>query len=174
MIRFALTCPSDHQFDSWFQSGEAFDRLRQAAQIVCPYCGAVEIEKSLMAPSVVTAPSPSARPSTGTAPDIPSAERSGALPSSETLPHPAQGPGAGSLSKASTPMDQAIAQMRREVEANSEYVGLNFAREARAIHEGDAPARAIYGEARPQEARKLIEDGVPVAPLPFFPPRKTH
>ena len=64
--------------------------------------------------------------------------------------------------------------MRRQVEDNSEYVGLNFATEARAIHDGDKPNRAIYGEARADEARKLIEDGVPVAPLPFMPRRKTN
>ncbi len=51
---------------------------------------------------------------------------------------------------------------------------MNFAAEARRIHAGDAPERSIYGEAKPDEARKLIEDGVPVAPLPFIPPRKTN
>ena len=64
--------------------------------------------------------------------------------------------------------------MRRQVEANSEYVGVNFVTEARAIHDGEAPERAIYGEARPEEARKLMEDGIPVAPLPFLPRRKAN
>jgi len=64
--------------------------------------------------------------------------------------------------------------MRREVEENSEYVGLNFATEARRMHEGFAPHRSIYGEARFDEARKLLEEGVPVAPLPFMPARKTN
>lgn len=71
-------------------------------------------------------------------------------------------------------VEAALAELRRQVEANSEYVGLGFAAEARAIHEGDAPARSIYGEARPDEARKLLEDGVPVAPLPFLPQRKAN
>ncbi len=70
--------------------------------------------------------------------------------------------------------EAALAELRRQIEANSEYVGMNFAAEARAIHDGDAPARSIYGETRPDEARKLIEDGVPVAPLPFVPGRKTN
>ena len=43
-------------------------------------------------------------------------------------------------------------------------MGRNFAREARAIHEGLAPERSIIGEANPAEARALIEDGIPVAP----------
>ena len=64
--------------------------------------------------------------------------------------------------------------LRRQVEENSEYVGVNFVTEARRMHQGDAPERAIYGEARPEEAKRLIEDGVPIAPLPFFPARKTN
>ena len=70
--------------------------------------------------------------------------------------------------------EQALSAMRRHVEENSDYVGLSFAKEARAIHDGDAPERSIYGEAKPDEAKKLIEDGVPVAPLPFLPKRKTN
>ncbi|QYX56075.1 DUF1178 family protein [Roseovarius sp. SCSIO 43702] len=66
-------------------------------------------------------------------------------------------------------MARAIAEIRKHVEANSDYVGGNFAREARDMHEGVVPERAIHGEARPEEARRLIEDGVPIAPLPFTP-----
>jgi hypothetical protein len=68
----------------------------------------------------------------------------------------------------------ALARLRDEVEKGSEYVGMNFVAEARAIHAGDAPERSIYGEARPDEARALIEDGVPVAPLPFLPRAKAN
>ena len=78
------------------------------------------------------------------------------------------------LAAPGTEAERALAVLRRQVEENSEYVGLNFAAEARAIHEGDAPARSIYGEARAEEARRLLEDGVPVAPLPFIPPRKAN
>lgn len=78
------------------------------------------------------------------------------------------------LSAPANPMEEALAALRRQVEENSEYVGLNFAAEARRIHVGEAPERAIYGEARPDEAKKLVEDGVPVAPLPFLPARKTN
>jgi hypothetical protein len=70
--------------------------------------------------------------------------------------------------------EAALAALRREVEANSNYVGLNFVAEARAMHVGDAPERSIYGEARIEDARKLVEDGVPVAPLPFMPMRKVN
>jgi len=70
--------------------------------------------------------------------------------------------------------ERALAELRAHVEQNSEYVGLNFAAEARAIHDGSSPERAIYGEAKIAEARALIEDGVPVAPLPFAPRRKMN
>jgi hypothetical protein len=70
--------------------------------------------------------------------------------------------------------EQAVAEMRKQVEENSEYVGTNFATEARSMHLGDAPERAIFGEAKPEEAKSLIEDGIPVAPLPFVPKRKSN
>ncbi len=72
------------------------------------------------------------------------------------------------------PAEQALEKLREHVEKNSDYVGLRFADEARAMHEGDRPTRAIHGEARPEDARKLIEDGVPVAPLPFIPRQKAN
>jgi hypothetical protein len=72
------------------------------------------------------------------------------------------------------PVEAALQALRQQVEANSDYVGLKFADEARAMHEGRAPTRAIHGEAKLEEARKLIEDGVPVAPLPFIPRQKTN
>jgi len=72
------------------------------------------------------------------------------------------------------PAEAALQALRRQVEANSDYVGLKFADEARAMHEGRAPTRAIHGEAKLEEARKLIEEGVPVAPLPFIPRQKTN
>jgi hypothetical protein len=88
-------------------------------------------------------------------------------PRGEAMPErPLEAPG--------SEVEAALAELRRQIEQNSDYVGLNFAAEARRIHAGDVPVRAIYGEARPDEARALIEDGVPVAPLPFIPGRKTN
>ena len=78
------------------------------------------------------------------------------------------------LRSADTPVEQAIAALKKQIEENSEYVGMNFAAEARRIHHGDAPERAIHGETRLEEAKKLIEEGVPVAPLPFLPARKAN
>ena len=144
MIRYALSCTDGHGFESWFQSAEAFDRLLTAGHVTCAVCGSAEVSKVLMAPSV--------RPGRKAAP----------------------APAAPSLSEPASDAEKAITAMRRQIEANSDYVGLNFAAEARAIHDGDAPERAIYGEARMDEARKLLEDGVKVAPLPFLPTRKAN
>lgn len=70
--------------------------------------------------------------------------------------------------------EAALAKMRKHVEENSDYVGLSFANEARAMHEGRAPERAIYGEAALDDARQLIEDGIQVAPLPFMPRQRAN
>ncbi|MEZ5911614.1 MAG: DUF1178 family protein [Paracoccaceae bacterium] len=148
MIRYALKCPDGHRFESWFHSAEAFETLRAGAMLSCPDCGATEIAKELMAPAVRPARNSAAR---------------GAGEAGNAVPEPSE-----------EAMRKALARLRREVEANSEYVGMNFASEARAIHDGLSPERAIHGEARIDEARKLVEDGVPVAPLPFVPKRKVN
>ena len=84
----------------------------------------------------------------------------------------AEAPEVPVLSQPEGELEVAIAELRRKVEENADYVGRDFAREARAMHEGALPHRAIWGETRGEEARALIEEGVPVAPLPFRPRRK--
>lgn len=138
MIRYALKCGEAHRFDGWFGSSDDFDRQRTAAQIGCVVCGSTAIEKDLMAPRV------------------------GAIPGEGTVTG-----GVGALRAAASPAEQALRDLRAKIEATSENVGRAFAAEARRIHEGDAPVRAIIGEARPTEARALIEDGIRIAPLPW-------
>lgn len=148
MIRYSLKCAAEHSFDSWFQSAAAFDALAAAGHVTCPVCGSAEISKTLMAPAV----SPARKSSL--AEPMPSIERP--------------------LSTPANPQEKALAALKAEVEANSDYVGKSFVAEARKMHEGTAPPRAIHGEARLDEAKKLVEDGVPVIPLPFLPPRKLN
>ncbi len=146
MIQYALTCENEHHFDSWFQSGDAFEKLHTAAMVTCAICGSSNIRKSVMAPRIgksIASPKLTAEP-----------ERP--------------------LSAPATTAEQAFKELREKVEANSEDVGKNFATEARKMHHGETPERAIYGEAKPQEAKELIEEGVPVLPLPFMPSRKTN
>ncbi|MEC7764095.1 MAG: DUF1178 family protein [Pseudomonadota bacterium] len=70
--------------------------------------------------------------------------------------------------------DRKIAELKAKVEAEGDYVGQSFAAEARKMHEGETPNRMIYGEANPKEAISLLEDGIPVTPLPFLPTRKAN
>jgi hypothetical protein len=69
---------------------------------------------------------------------------------------------------------EAMGKVRRHVESNFDYVGDAFASEARAIHEGKSEERGIYGEASPAEVKALVADGVPVAPMPPEPAKKTE
>lgn len=147
MIRYSLSCDAGHGFESWFQSADAYATLCASGMVACPVCGSASVEKALMAPAV-----------------RPARAATGQTEPAETRP----------LSTPSTDAERAMATLRAKIEANSEYVGLNFAAEARAIHDGDAPERAIYGEAKPDEAKRLIDDGIPVAALPFMPVRKTN
>jgi hypothetical protein len=78
------------------------------------------------------------------------------------------------LSTPRDPREEALKRLRAEIEANSDYVGLSFAAEARKMHAGEIPTRVIHGEARPDDARALLEEGVPVLPLPFAPVRKVN
>lgn len=87
---------------------------------------------------------------------------------------PAEKTGARPLASPQNDVEAALAEMRRVVEENSEYVGLNFVAEARRMHEGEIDQRAIYGEAKFDEAKALFDEGVPVAPLPFLPQRKVN
>ena len=134
MIRFHLKCDQNHEFESWFQSGAAFDKLTASGMVNCTSCGSTAVTKSIMAPAI----------STSSAIAVPK------------------------------PTDAAIAEMRKKVETNSDYVGSSFVKEARDMHDGITPERAIYGEAKWDDAKKLVEDGIPVVPLPFIPRKKTH
>ncbi|WP_372571322.1 DUF1178 family protein [Ruegeria jejuensis] len=152
MIQYALKCSHGHSFDSWFQSAAAYDKLQAAGMVVCAVCGDVQVEKAIMTPRV--------RPARN-AVDAPN-------PTPET-----QGD-AVPLNVPRNAAEQALAELRKRVEDTSDYVGREFVSEARKMHLGDSPARAIYGEAKLDEARALVEDGVPVAPLPFVPNRKSN
>ncbi|MDO6590138.1 DUF1178 domain-containing protein [Loktanella sp. D2R18] len=134
MIRFHLKCDQGHAFESWFQSGEAFDKLSRTGLITCETCGSTAVRKSIMAPAVSTSA------------DI-------------AAPKPAENP---------------IEKLRDEVESKSDYVGDTFVKEARDMHDGVTPERPIYGEAKLDEAKKLIDDGIPVMPLPFIPRKKAN
>jgi hypothetical protein len=135
MIRYALTCANEDQFEGWFSSSADYDDQERRGLVTCPVCGSAEVRKAPMAPAVARS-------------------REGDSPA------------------------EIAARVRRHIREKFDYVGDGFADEARAIHDGDAPDRPIWGEATPEEAISMAEDGLPVAPLPapFAPaiPRKLN
>lgn len=178
MIRYALKCENGHSFESWFRSAGGYDALRAAGHVSCPVCGATGVDKALMTPQVRPARA-AARPPQDDPQSYPQNHAQNdprTAPPSDPSAAPRQPSGApaGPLSAPASAREAALAELRRRVEANSEYVGLQFATEARKMHAGEAPERPIYGETRIDEARALLEEGVPVAPLPFMPARKTN
>ena len=147
MIRYDLKCAKGCEFESWFASSAAYDALAAAGMVSCAVCGGDNVEKALMAPRVRTA-----RKTAEAAPEAP-------RPSEETAPV-LSAPAGGEV-------ETMLRKLRAEIEAKSDYVGDRFASEARAMYVGDKEHRAIHGEATKDEAKSLMEDGVPVAPLPF-------
>lgn len=165
MIRYALRCGAGHGFDSWFRSADAYEALQRAGRLSCPECGSTAVQKTLMAPQV--------RPGRRKAQAEGIAGTAGPAPAEAGRAASAPPP-PGPLSGAQSAREAALAELRRRIEERSEYVGLGFAAEARRMHAGEAPERPIHGEARLDEARALLAEGVPVAPLPFLPARKAN
>lgn len=145
MIVFDLRCDTGHRFEAWFGSSADYDDQRARGLLACPLCDSHAVEKAVMAPAV--APKGNRRSET------PAGTAAAMLPA-----HPDHAALAAKL-----------AELKRAVESSCDWVGDRFAAEARAIHEGEAEARGIYGKATPDEVRALHEDGIEVAPLPFRP-----
>lgn len=151
MIKFTLRCADGHRFESWFRSAHACDGLLDAGLVTCAVCGGGAVGKAPMAPHVTRGRrNPDARQDTSAVAD----------PATKAA---APGP----LREAPGAAEQALAELRRRIEAQSEYVGHDFVHKAREMQDGLTPERPIHGEARADEARQLLADGVPVIPLPF-------
>ncbi|WP_294538477.1 DUF1178 family protein [uncultured Rhodoblastus sp.] len=141
MIRFSLVCANGHDFESWFASNESYDFQIERDLVTCPHCSVARINKAVMAPAVTR----SIR---------------NALPTKQNVALIGEG-------------DAELRKMARDLHAKivdaTVDVGAEFPAEARKIHDGDAPERAIRGLASPDEARALLEDGVSILPLPILP-----
>ena len=150
MIVFDLSCRQGHVFEAWFGSTDDYEEQRGRGLVNCPICGDGDVAKAVMAPNVAPKGNSAAAP-------VP---MRGGTPAPEEV-------------KA---LLAALARAQAKALEGSEHVGGRFATEARAIHVGDAPERPIHGQATPAEAKALIEDGVPVAPLPLpiVPPDASH
>jgi hypothetical protein len=149
MIRYALKCERDHEFEAWFASSDAYDTLARAGQVTCAICGSTRVGKAIMAPNVVTSRGREAAPAL---PAEAEAETEAKPIATVKAPDPA--------------FLEALKQVRAFVEANAEHVGPRFAEEARKIHYEETPQRAIYGEATADEAKSLYDEGIEFHPLP--------
>ena len=143
MIHYDLICDQGHAFDGWFRDSAAYDAQAERGLVTCAACGSAKVSKQLMAPGI---PVKSNRKS-----DAPAA-----VVSAPVDPRLAE-------------LMKVMREMRKHVEENAEYVGDKFAEEARKIHYEEADARGIYGQATPDEAKALIEEGIAVHPLPRLP-----
>ena len=155
MIVFDLRCAQAHVFEAWFGSSADYEAQRERGLVACPLCGDTTVEKAVMAPAV--APKGNQRRAPASPEPAPAA-----APPSPLAAHPPE------VVKA---MLAALAEVQAKVEANCDYVGDRFADEARAIHHGETESRGIYGEATPEQAAALRDEGIDVAPLPFRPKR---
>ena len=153
MIRYSLRCQKDHEFEAWFRSSADYDKQAADNDVPCPICGDHKIVKAPMAPSIGRAGKDKGAPT----PAAPNA----AAPAEEKV------------QLAADPRQQALIQamreLRKKIVEGSDYVGDKFAEEARKIHYQETEPRGIYGEATPEEAEKLAEEGVEFAPLPPVP-----
>jgi len=155
MIVFDLHCKNtSHVFEIWFGSSSDYEDQKARGLISCPYCGSVEVDKAVMAPNV--AAKANSRSDTA-AP---------AMPVAANQPSPQE-------FKA---MVAKLAEVQARMLEGSEHVGTRFAEEARSMHIGEQEARPIHGQTSVEEARALIEEGVPVAPLllPVRGPKSDH
>jgi hypothetical protein len=151
MIRYQLRCELGHAFESWFQSSAAYETQERRKLVSCPSCGSSKVERAVMAPQIVTG-----------------IGRDSAAPAA--APETPQPPASTSLVLAQErELRVKLKELRDHIMKNADNVGERFAYEARRMHYGDIEHRPIYGEASPDEARALIDEGVEVSPLPVLP-----
>jgi hypothetical protein len=156
MIRYALRCERDHEFESWFQSSSAYESQVKRKLVTCPICGSAKVDKAIMAPRIVGKKG---------------RERATQPPEPTAAPAPEATPsGPTSLLMAQERELRAkLKELRDHIVKTADNVGERFANEARAMHYGDKEHRPIYGEASPDEAKSLIDEGIEVSPLPTLP-----
>jgi hypothetical protein len=151
MIRYALNCHRGHVFESWFANSAAYDKQAKRALIACPVCDSTKVEKAIMAPRLGRAEA--AEPATTPTPP---------QPATQPAPLPVMSPPERELR-------QKLKELREHITKNADYVGQRFPEQARKIHYGEIEHRSIYGEASPDEAKELHEEGIEFHPLPPVP-----
>lgn len=162
MISFDLKCDGAHVFEVWFRSSADYADQSQRRLIVCPVCGSDAVTKAAMAPNVGAKGNAMIASWTSTQTVLPPADA------------PAMIAGAApAIPPAMQAMLALVASAQAEALPRSKWVGRKFAEEARAIHDaGETGETIIHGQATPDEAQALADDGIAVLPLlvPFVPP----
>lgn len=155
MIRYTLRCEKSHEFESWFQSSSAYESQVKRKLVTCPVCGSAKVDKAIMAPRIVgkkgrERTAPAEQPVTSSPETTPAAPTSLMMAQEQEL-------------------RAKLKELRDHIVKNADNVGERFPNEARAMHYGDKEHRPIYGEASPDEAKALIDEGIEVSPLPTLP-----
>jgi hypothetical protein len=159
MIRYSLACERGHEFESWFASSAAYDKQEKRGLVACPICGSTKVEKAIMAPRLARS---------DTTIDVPPPPPA-ATPAPPSPPAP-QGPApVAMISPQERELRAKLKELRDHLIKNSENVGRKFPEQARKMHYGEIEHRSIYGEASPDEAKALHEEGVEFHPLPILP-----
>jgi hypothetical protein len=161
MIRYALHCEHGHAFESWFQSSGAYDKQAKRSLVTCPICGSAKVAKAIMAPrlSRTDAVEPATIPPVAPPPPLP-APAPAAAPAKQPL---------AIMSPHERELRKKLKELREAITRNADYVGTRFPEQARKIHYGETEQRSIYGEASPDEAKELHEEGIEFHPLPILP-----
>ena len=161
MIRYALACSKGHTFESWFQNSAAYDKQAKRGLVECPHCGDSKVEKALMAPTL-SGTKKRGRPAMPASIPAPAAEAAPAAVSETPAP-------VAMVSPEEREFRTKLKELRDHLTKNADNVGRKFPEEARKMHYGEAEHRSIYGEASPEEAKDLSEEGIEFHPLPVLP-----
>ena len=164
MIRYSLACERGHDFESWFANSAAYDKQAKRGLVACPICGSTKVDKAIMAPRLARTDKPIDMPETPSAPP----PATPATPAPQALVPQAPAPVA-MISPQERELRTKLKELRDHLTKNAENVGRKFPEQARKMHYGEIEHRSIYGEASPQEAKELHEEGVEFHPLPILP-----
>jgi hypothetical protein len=169
MIRYSLHCERGHAFDSWFQDSASYDKQAKRGLVSCPVCNSVKVEKSIMAPQIPRK-GRTAEQRAGEEKALRTTARRKKAAAAEAAPVPAIAPAAEPLLMAQEKeLLSKLKELRDHIKANADNVGEQFPEQARKMHYGEIEHRPIYGDASPDEAKSLIDEGVEVMPLPVLP-----
>ena len=173
MIKYALICDQGHTFESWFSNAEGYETQVKRGFVECPTCQTKQVSKAMMAPAVSTSRRKEALRAQTAAMTVAAMQAQAASAPAAPAPAPAATPEpvqpVALLDEGHKALRAMVRELHEKLTENSTDVGDRFASEARDMQSGDTPMRPIHGRATLEEARSLIEEGVPVMPLPTLP-----